>query len=182
LISFNTEKDFEDLLFENQELLINLLGLSPETKIVRQFSLHPYGVCDLLCTSISDINEGIKRIAVNLVELKNTTIKSEHLHQCARYKTFFDNLSIDGFSIDFSCHLIGMDTFKKDNSDLVFLCQSIDWLSVYECVLNPLHGLEFKFTSGWMKTCQDNTKKTFFEENMLDLINEKINEEALNNE
>lgn len=176
MISFDTEKCFEDFLFENQQIIIDSLELYPNTKILRQVQLGHYGICDLLCISGQSINDKLKYLKIDLIELKNTSIKSDHIIQCARYKTFFDNLSLEDFEIEFSCHLIGMATFKNDLSDLVFLCQSIEWLCVYECLLSPFEGLEFKLTSGWGKG-NNNSHKTFFDDKVINFIDEIISEE-----
>lgn len=175
LITFDTEKCFEDLLFDNKHLIIESLELPKDTKIFRQISLHPYGICDLLCISIHQITDNLKLLQIDLIELKNTSLKSDHLIQCARYKTFFDNLKLDSYEVEFNCHLIGMATFKTDPSDFVLLCQSIDWLSVYECFLDPLEGIKFKFTSGWGRSIEGDSRLTSFDEKTMALIEESMN-------
>jgi len=174
MITFDSEKCFEDLLFENQTIIIDSLSLAEDTKIIRQVPLTPYGICDLLCISGQNITDTVKYLKIDLIELKNTPLKSEHIIQCARYKTFFDNLNLDGYEIEFSCHLIGMATFKTDLSDLVLLCQSIEWLSVYECILHPLEGIQFKLTEGWGKFSKEEKLETNFDEKIIAFIEETV--------
>lgn len=153
MIYFESEKHFEDLLFENQDVLSEQFGIHPEAKVSRQVSLNQYGICDLLTIYELLREDGSKHYYIELIELKNTPIKNEHLIQCARYKTFFDNLKIDNGTSEFTCHLVGMRTFTDSKSvdDLVFLCQAIDWLNVYETELDPWNGLQFSLVSGWCK-------------------------------
>lgn len=165
MIYFESEKHFEDLLFENQSFLSKELGVHPASKISRQVSLNQYGICDLLAIYVNKHDDGQKTYYIELIELKNTPIDHKHIIQCARYKTFFDKLIVDNGKIEFVCHLIGMRTFteKKNVDDLVFLCQSIDWLKVYETTLDPFDGLCFELVKGWYSVNSKGEKETRLE-------------------
>lgn len=185
MISFDSEKCFEDFLFDNKEIIINSFGLCEDSQILRQVDLNPYGICDIISIYVDDISEKIQQVNIDLFELKNTQLKSEHFVQCARYKTFFDNLGHENYHINFNCHLIGMQTFKQSPSDLVYLAQSIDWLSVYETSLHPIDGIEFKFVHGWGVSLSDKGHNTKFNEKLLSVIDsftEKTNPPKIDQE
>lgn len=180
MITFDSEKCFEDLLFDNKEILFEHFDLYHEAKIIRQVNLNPYGICDLLSIYIDKSINSITYLYIDLFELKNTQIKSDHLIQCARYKTFFDNLDLENTTIEFNCHLIGMKSFDNNSSDLVYLCQSIEWLSVYECILSPFEGIGFKKTQGWGISKNGEGHETKLDEKITILINEfKENKDSL---
>lgn len=165
MIYFDSEKVFEDLLFDNQYILSQWFGIHPSADVIRQLSLKQYGICDLFTIFERELEDGKKRYIIEIIELKNTPIKSEHIIQCARYKTFFDNLNIDNSEIKFICHLVGLRTFtdSKIVDDLVFLCQSIDWLKVYETTLSPHEGLQFDLVEGWHTKNSKGEKETKLE-------------------
>jgi len=144
-LTFRTEKDFESFLVDNEEFLFREFG---GEKLFRQVRVGRYGVIDLLSIEIEKAYDDF-HIYIHVFELKNTEIKYSHLGQCARYKKFFDSVSIpDGMSLDVYYHLIGLPTFPT-NDDLIFICQDIDWLDVNEVVFSPFDGMRLNHISGW---------------------------------
>lgn len=155
MISFDSEKAFEDMFQQNEDFTFEHFG---GDTLLRQVNIGHYGICDLIALSISEDEDPdgdiYKSLDVNIIELKNTPIKLDHFVQCAKYKTFFDNVDSEEFqAIDICVHLVGMKTFPS-GSCVELLAQSIDWLHVYETEINPTEGIDFKLCSGWnMSDC-----------------------------
>jgi len=149
VISFDSEKDFENFLIENDSYFSGLFKLH-NANIYQQLNLGPYGVADIVAVEeMPHEDPGRKTISVKIFELKNTPLKHEHISQISRYREFFMNsdrhlyhkLAIKGY-------LIGKKTFPADD-DFCFLCQSIPWLDVCEFSLDPISGIEIRVVSGW---------------------------------
>lgn len=153
-LKFESEKEFEDFLMDNQDFLEESFGCEGYT-FYRQLNLGAYGIADIVAINAFRDPDGATYGNIDIFELKNTTLSHVHISQLARYRQFF--LQFGGlFShISVHCHLIGLPTFPGGD-DLVFLAQSINWLSVYELGINPRQGLEFNAVSGW-KVSKDNT-------------------------
>lgn len=151
MIQFCTERDMEDYFFEHYESYWDSFGIEPELKwkAERQVQIGQHGICDLLFTAIERLDNGIDVLHIRLVELKNTAISHSHVSQVARYADFFNRLESEGAAItNFKASLVGLKTFPC-SSDLVFLCQSIGWLDVFEVSLTPTRGLALKAVSDW---------------------------------
>ncbi len=146
-ISFDSEKDFEDCLFEHQEVMENYIGLNGYT-FFRQVRCGGYGIADIVALrSYTDISG--RYVDIHIIELKNTTLTPAHLAQVARYKKFFLELARNQpAEFDIRGSLIGKKTFPTSD-DFAYLCQSIDWLQVYEFGLDPMAGLELNLVAGW---------------------------------
>jgi len=171
MISFNSEKLFEDFLEKNIDWL--KAAISADGELFRQPRLGSYGVADFLLVAVERTHIPVYHI--HLVELKNTPLSYKHLGQCARYKRFFEELEDEGLfggPLIFNASLIGMKTFPTD-CDLCFLAQEIDWLNVYETDIDPSEGLDLKLVSGWHK---NNIGEADYEE-FLSLVSHMISNE-----
>lgn len=154
MISFDSEKCLEDLLFENQDFLRKSFDLDADHEIRRQVQLGAYGTADIVALkAYRDVEHDFTYLDVVIFELKNTPLALGHVSQIARYKRFFDSLYIehDIDHVEIKGILIGKKTFPTGD-DLVFLCQSIDWLETYEFSIDPLAGLKFGWVNGWVKS------------------------------
>ena len=151
MIHFDSEKCMEDFFFLNYGSYTGHFDLLPsyEWKAYRQVQLGAHGTCDILFVAMENQGEGCLTIHIRLVELKNTELSHSHVSQVARYADFFTAMAEESSAIiDFRASLVGLKTFPG-GSDLVYLCQSIEWLDVFEVSLTPLHGLRLKNVCGW---------------------------------
>jgi len=162
MIMFDSEKSLEDMVFENTDYFGEILEVyAPEhpenvAGVLRQPKLGAYGTADIVYFCWGPSIDKKKKLYIDLLELKNQKLSHQHVSQCARYRSFFRSLNnLATVECLFRAHLIGLKTFPTDN-DLVYLCQSINWLSVYEIDIEPLAGIEFSRVSGWGKRGGEN--------------------------
>lgn|SRR5574344_442256 len=166
-ISFQSEKDFEDLLCEmiikkNEKICSHLLN---DEFLVRQFDLGVYGIADIVtfsgCVTYDENNkiDTLKTVVeATVIELKNVPITRDALFQALRYKTFFkkhipivDNVEIV---------LIGPDI--DTTSDLVF-SEHLGDIKILTFNMSE-NGIFFEEVTGYVnrnlseKTCSDATK------------------------
>lgn len=149
MISFNSEKDMETFLVEHEDFIKEYFNL-PDHTIYRQPRLGGYGIADLIAVSCRAFDDRPQKfVDIVIIELKNTPISLANVAQVARYRDFFQRLlDCTPDQIDVSGILIGLKTFPSSD-DLCFLCQNIDWLSVYELGLDPREGIVFNHIAGW---------------------------------
>lgn len=143
MIHFDSEADMEEAVVSAISDFESLpWNASPNRvlKVERQVRLGAYGIADIVCT-VECMESGVTWIEV--VELKNTKIKLDHLAQLARYKSFFKETS-DAVR----CTLIGTKTFPNGSDDC-FLIQCSDWADVYEISIDIASGATFEIVHGW---------------------------------
>jgi len=174
MIHFDSEKAMEDLLYEtSDDFLIPLLG---GDNCFRQVALGPYGICDLILIGTNEgANDPEDILNIELIELKNTPAKIDHISQCARYKAFFDAMQgKTDFIVNFHAHLITLPTDWAE-CGFCYLAQSIDWLTVYDTKICPATGLELNPVGGWHKSafCVADIKK-FLTDVEEDWLNGKV--------
>lgn len=151
MISFDSEKIFEDYLLYHSEFFRETWGLH-DAGIYRQMRLGKYGIADIVCaeTLPSEATGGIPELQVTIFELKNTVLSASHIAQICRYREFFvaaENY-LEGACMSVTGVLIGKKTLPTGDG-LCYLCQAIPWLDVYEFSLEPDEGLIFNLISGW---------------------------------
>lgn len=152
-VSFDSEKDFEDFVFENEEWFKAAFNIS-DHDLYRQVNLGPYGIADIVATHEKALADGCKFLDVMVFELKNTQISHTHLSQIARYLTFFDRMTLFKGIVDVAGVLIGKKTFPNEG-DLCYLCQNQNRIDVCEFDIDPVEGMTFHSVRGWhMKSSQ----------------------------
>lgn len=165
MIKFDSEKSMEDFFFANYNRFSGDFDLFPSLnwKASRQVKLGSHGICDIIFTSVSETPEGFPELHIRLVELKNTELSHFHISQVSRYASFIKEAH-EHFcgGVDFKAFLIGNKTFSESSSDLVYLCQSIDWLDVFECSIDPLSGVSINLVYGWHPSSHDESKVNDF--------------------
>jgi len=143
MIHFDSEADMERAIVSAINDFETLPWNQSPNRVIKvnsQVRLGAHGVADIVCF-VECMESGVKWIEV--VELKNTKIKLDHLAQLARYKSFFKNTG------DFVRYtLIGTKTFPNGNDDC-FLIQCSDWADVYEMSIDIASGATFDVVSGW---------------------------------
>ena len=148
MIHFDSEADMELAIFNHiSDFEVFPWDQSPHRvlKAARQVRVGEYGVVDILAL-VECMESGDKWVEV--VELKNTKIKSEHLAQLSRYKSFFKSADHD---VIFT--LIGLKTFPNGSDDC-FLMQASTWASVYEIEIDFVDGVSFCRVEGWVVSKQ----------------------------
>ena len=143
MIHFDSEADMElEICNHVRDFEVFPWVQSPHrvVKIDRQVRVGEYGIVDIVAL-VEDMKSGGKWIEV--VELKNAKLKSEHLAQLARYKSFFMQADHD---VRFT--LIGLKTFPNSNDDC-FLIQESKWASVYEITISFEGGVSFDLVGNW---------------------------------
>lgn len=151
MISFDSEKAFETFLLASPELMEEEFGVTESFRVFPQMELGPYGIPDIVAVEVLEPPDEKKIVTVKIFELKNAPLTLANVAQISRYKDFFNDAA-RGMNVDYDvdAYLIGAKTFPTQNgSDLVYLCQNIDWLSVYEFALNPRKGIEFHAVREW---------------------------------
>ena len=154
MIHFDSEADMELTIFNHiNDFEVLPWDTSPHRvlKAQRQVRIGEYGIVDIIA-HVEDMESGDKWIEV--VELKNAKLKSEHLAQLARYKSFFR-----GADSDVRFTLIGLNTFPNCTDDC-FLIQASSWASVYEVSVDFVDGVSFPIVEHWVmskpgQSCND---------------------------
>lgn len=154
MIHFDSEADMELAILNHiNDFEVLPWDASPHRvlKAQRQVRIGEYGIVDIIA-HVEDMKSGDKWIEV--VELKNAKIKSDHLAQLARYKSFFRDA--DG---DVRFTLIGLKTFPNGIDDC-FLIQASSWASVYEVSVDFVDGVSFSIVENWVvskpgQSCND---------------------------
>ena len=154
MINFDSEADMELTIF-NHISDFEVLPWDPSPhrvlKTERQVRIGEHGIVDIVA-HVEDMASGNRWVEV--VELKNTKLKSEHLSQLARYKNFFRRTDSD---VRFT--LIGLKTFPNCTDDC-FLIQASSWASVYEVSVDFVDGVSFSIVENWVmskpgQSCND---------------------------
>ena len=143
MIHFDSEAEMElEICNHVKDFEVFPWNASPHrvVKIDRQVRIGEYGIADIVAI-VECMETGLMWIEV--VELKNAKLKSEHLAQLARYKSFFRSTDHD---VRFT--LIGLITFPNSNDDC-FLMQESEWASVYEITINLEEGVLFDLVGNW---------------------------------
>jgi hypothetical protein len=156
MIYFDSEKALEDLFTEHRRHFFNELvkGDSKEYRFMRQPKLGAYGFGDIIYVRVT-ADEWRIQMDVDLIELKNTEIKYEHIGQVSRYRQLFKDIGgceIATVSVNFKAHLIGLKTNFAASGDLCYLAQSIDWLRVYEIKIHPVDGMRLDQVDGYSRS------------------------------
>lgn len=154
MIHFDSEADMETTIFNHLNDFETLpWDQSPHRvlKAARQVRIGEYGIVDIIA-HVEDMESGDKWIEV--IELKNTKLRSEHLAQLARYKNFFRSTDHD---VRFT--LVGLNTFPN-GGDECFLMQASTWASVYEVSVDFVDGVSFALVGNWVvskpgQSCND---------------------------
>ena len=144
MIHFDSEADMELAILNHiTDFEVLPWDASPHRvlKAQRQVRIGEYGIVDIIA-HVEDMESGDKWIEV--VELKNAKIKSDHLAQLARYKSFFRDTDDD---VRFT--LIGLKTFPNGIDDC-FLIQASSWASVYEVSVDFVDGVSFSIVENWV--------------------------------
>ena len=143
MIHFDSEYDMELTILNHINDFEDLPWCASPHRVLkaaRQVRIGEYGIVDIIAL-VECMESGSKWIEV--VELKNTKIKSEHLAQLARYKSFFRSADHE---VKFT--LIGLKTFPNGN-DECFLMQASKWASVYEIEIDFENGVSFEHVENW---------------------------------
>jgi hypothetical protein len=163
MISFDSEKALEDALYEKLKGGYNPISDTHHDHVIRQFNIAGHGIVDLITVQVMNdpIVNGPTHLSIDLIELKNTKIKSEHIGQIARYRSAFRRAIDDGyfefFEVEVSCILVGLKTFP-DETDLVYQIQESEWLSVNEMSISFDEGIKFHEVSNWRSAREDHGK------------------------
>lgn len=155
MISFDSEKSFENSLFDALTSGMNPINGADSVDCDSQTNFGAYGITDLISISNIDIDGSVIVIDVEVIELKNTPINYSHLGQVARYKTCIDDITVevDGYDVFINVEyiLVGTKTFPV-NGDLIYMIQQTDWLTVYEMEIDLLAGVNFTACEGWSRS------------------------------
>ena len=149
MISFDSENAMELAIFT----YISEMGATPwgTTQNVqnaeRQVDLGGYGIADIIISYLDLDDDDNEVVKIEIIELKNTKLKAEHVSQLARYRAYFELAGVEHIS----CTLIGLSTLP-DGSDLCYLLQGSEWMSAYEVVIDLSDGVTFSEISGWKPT------------------------------
>mgnify|MGYP003668141709 CR=1 FL=1 len=161
MIVFESEKEFENMLCEHLDNNYFLVEDSGIESYDRQTNLGAYGITDLIIHNQElDLDDNKEVFVVsdmlNVVELKITELSSSHLSQIARYKTFFD-VTDHGYDVEYTLVCKKSESY---NTDLIFLAQSIDWLTIYTYEISLQKGIVFEILGGFSLTKDINLSKT----------------------
>ena len=144
MIYFDSESDMESAIFQSMndgECLPWNTSPHRVIKAERQVKLGEYGIADIVAY-VECMESG--ETWVEVVELKNTKLRADHLSQLARYKGFFDDSEFDCARFT----LVGLKTFPS-GGDECYLFQSAEWADVYELTICMIEGVSFEKVSGW---------------------------------
>jgi hypothetical protein len=147
MISFDSEKDMEDAMFENIQEMECIPWVAYPMEFChaeRQVRLGAYGIADIV---VKSKHPHTGKIFIDVIELKNTKLKLEHVAQVARYKSFFSEAN----NVAVNFHLVGLKTLPSDGNEC-FIFQEIEWLSVYEISFDFNSGADYNQISGWKPT------------------------------
>lgn len=131
--------------------------------VFRQYEIKGYGITDLVYLNIYP---GMVR--VQIVELKNETLKESHLSQLKRYMVGMrrylwrhnDLAEKAGWEIDVHGVLAG--PFEADRNDLVYLYDGMEDVEIFGLSLSMEDGFLVReiSNSGWRSRGEDLTQKT----------------------
>lgn len=145
-ISFQTEKDLEDLVFKmlsNCDERISSI-VPPYKHVTRQMNMDSYGIADIVTFSGCVNADGdIEFVAATVIELKNTEITKEALFQALRYKTFL--LKHVNLIDEVSIVLIG--TSINKSSEIVF-AENLGDITLITFDMDE-NGIKFKHEHGY---------------------------------
>lgn len=159
-ISFDSEKELEETIIE----YVEINGVSPFTNRTvvdyhQQLNIEPYGIADLMFETTSNIG-GKKQRHLEIIELKNNTLKPEHIGQLARYLSpvlrEIQRRRKDepvGVSIVIQCFLVGPDI--DHSKDTGFLMDAINGFDIFTFTFDALHGVKFLLQEGWKRGCEE---------------------------
>ena len=155
MIKFESEKHLEDFItqqFNNDGLCI--VDGEQYEHMERQFTAGLYGVVDLVFYSSYTAQDWngleIDRKVIHVIELKNEPMKLSHIAQLSRYKRYFD-LAFEGANIELHYSLVVPESVSKSD-DAKWLIDSLKDINVIEFTLDPINGIRFDRSIGWMKT------------------------------
>ena len=89
---FESEKEFEETLMENTELLTEFFG---DYFWDNQVSLPGYGIMDIVgvsCEGCNEENYPTYEFRVSVIELKIGSINTDNIKQICRYKTGLERI------------------------------------------------------------------------------------------
>jgi hypothetical protein len=150
---FESEKEFEDILMDNEEILSGEFG---GCCFYNQVNLFGYGVADIVGFS-AETDSFNTYLTITVYELKVGKIDSKAIEQICRYRTAinrFVDIKFNGkrTNIDVRCVLIGS---KMSSGGCCYVADAIDCLSVYSYDINPLTGISIKGNNGWYLIGED---------------------------
>lgn len=175
-----SEKELEDVLFEkiynrNFESLyrkgFELYDPVDEIDIMfvdRQVDLTPYGIADIIVTTIEMYEEGDGlngSVHIDLIELKAVPIRSKDINQVLRYKRAIERYSDKKFALDEYKYSYEIDVnpilvgsgIDSGHYILNELVESGVMLYTYD--FNPIDGLKFEYqTTGWISDGDNDPK------------------------
>jgi len=143
-----TEQELEDYL---EEKIVDVLKLErKKCNIHRQFSLHPYGIADLVVTQKGD-EPG--EVDVYIIELKKGKLDENALIQLIRYVHAFEESVEENESENLKLTLFPVLVGSALNlsSGWVYLVEYVNRLQIFTYKLNLEKGIYFneKNTDGW---------------------------------
>jgi len=142
MIRFNSERDLEDLIWNNETIESTVCDI-PYQHRFRQLSLGDYGIADLVYIDSSRCN-----LWIEIVELKNTPAKIEDFMQLCRYMTgLYQFLLVHPHPrlSDFDdFHVTGtLLTQESDLSDFNWIRNFMTSVSWKTFELSPMTGMAF---------------------------------------
>lgn len=150
-VSFDNERQIENYLasYMTENGSCPISG-DPVDMLFRQHKFGPYGVADLV--SIAFIPAGL---CVNIIEIKNESLKASHVAQLSRYmaaaRHYVEMItpSLVGANV---VSVKGILAGPFDGGDLAFLLRHLKWISVYDIKVSVDTGIEISEVSDdWIK-------------------------------
>ena len=144
MILFESEKEFEDMLCKRLDDGHWIVEDERPERYKRQVDLGSYGIADIAIgfTDYDMVNDEpvVSYNYLKVVELKITELKTDSLSQIARYKAYFDSTEHE-FEMSYVLICKESESYK---TDLIFLAQSIEWLTIYTYGFSLTDGITFK--------------------------------------
>ena len=150
---FESEKEFEDVLMDNQEILSGEFG---GDYFERQVKLFGYGTADIIGVH-TEHDDLMAVMNINIYELKIGKIDFNAIGQVCRYvkavKRFVRKnkrpSKLSGLAIHVSGIVIGS---KMGSGDVCYLSDAIEDVSAYSYKIDAIDGLVIHAEEDWFQT------------------------------
>ena len=150
MIIFESEKELEVLLCKELDNGVWIVEDEHVDCWQSQTNLGSHGITDIITSTVTmDLDENGKEFisskTLKVIELKITELSYSHLGQISRYKDFFDNMTTES---DVDEYVLVCKSGDVDR-DLMYLAQSLDWLSIYLYEFSLTKGVVFRDFNNW---------------------------------
>ena len=153
---FEDEREFEDVLMDNSEILSEEFG---GDSFIRQVNMFGYGVADIVGFSTEKIRDE-RVLTVTIYELKKGKVDFNAVGQVCRYvkaaRRFLEKTKPPEKLKKTRVRVVGVVIGSRIASgDVCYVCDFLDDISAYSYEISAICGLSLKHELGWHQTSED---------------------------